>query len=324
MIPKRDQEQGQEAPAQTKPEEQAPPAEKAARAKPAPKAKAAALPAAPAKPRRAKAAQPVPAAEAAPAAAPEAPPAAPAKPRRAKAAQPVPAAEVAPAAAPEAPPAAPAEAPAAPKPAPVKGKEAAPAKGKEKKAKPEAPPPERVPSRLKERYRVEIVPALMKQFSYRSVMQAPRVTKVVVNMGVGAAIQDAKALEGAMRDLSLITGQKGAIRRAKKSVAQFRLRKGMAVGCMVTLRGERMYDFMDRLFNVALPRIRDFRGLAARAMDGRGNYTLGLREQLIFPEIDVEQADRVRGMDVTLVTSARSDEEARALLSMLGLPLRET
>ncbi len=208
----------------------------------------------------------------------------------------------------------------------AKGGKGEQGKGKEGKgkapAKP-AEPEEKIPARLKERYRAEIVPALMKQFGYRTVMQVPRLVKVSVNMGVGAAIQDAKALEGASKDMGLITGQKAAITRAKKSIAQFRLRKGMAVGCRVTLRGDRMYEFLDRLFSVALPRIRDFQGLPARAVDGRGNYSLGLREQLIFPEIDVEQIDRVRGMDITIVTSARTDEEARALLTMLGLPLRE-
>ena len=204
-----------------------------------------------------------------------------------------------------------------------KGEQAKGEKGKGKAPAKPAEPEEKIPARLKERYRAEIVPALMKQFSYRTVMQVPRPVKVSVNMGVGAAIQDAKALEGAAKDMGLITGQKPAITRAKKSIAQFRLRKGMAVGCRVTLRGDRMYEFLDRLFSVALPRIRDFQGLAARAVDGRGNYSLGLREQLIFPEIDVEQIDRVRGMDITIVTSARTDEEARALLTMLGLPLRE-
>jgi len=196
-------------------------------------------------------------------------------------------------------------------------------KAKAKPAEP-APPEEKVPPRLKERYYSEMLPALMKQFGYRTVMQAPRLEKVVLNMGVGAAIQDAKALEGAMKDMSIISGQRPCITRAKKSIAQFRLRKGMAVGCRVTLRGARMYEFLDRLFSVALPRIRDFRGLPARSFDGRGNYTVGIREQLIFPEINVEQTDRVRGMDITIATTARSDEEARALLTMMGLPLRES
>ena len=210
------------------------------------------------------------------------------------------------------------------KPKAAKGEAKAEAReGKAKAERPAPEPEEKIPPRLKERYRAEIMPALMKQFNYRSVMQVPRVTKVVVNMGVGAATQDAKVMEGATKDMALITGQRPAITRAKRSIAQFRLRQGMAVGCRVTLRGDRMYEFMDRLFNVALPRIRDFRGLPARSVDGRGNYTLGIREQLIFPEIDVEQTDRVRGMNVTIATSARTDEEARALLMMLGLPMRE-
>ncbi|MBM4417942.1 MAG: 50S ribosomal protein L5 [Chloroflexi bacterium] len=177
-------------------------------------------------------------------------------------------------------------------------------------------------SRLKERYRQEIVPELVKGFGYRSVMQAPRLMKVVVNIGLGEAIQNAKALDAATRDVMTVTGQKPVITRAKKSVAAFKLRAGMAIGLMVTLRGERMYDFVDKLISVALPRVRDFQGVSANAFDGRGNYSLGLREQLVFPEIDYDSIDRVRGMQVTISTSARTDEEGRRLLQLLGMPFR--
>ncbi len=177
-------------------------------------------------------------------------------------------------------------------------------------------------SRLKERYQQEIVPELVKGFGYRSVMQAPRLMKVVVNIGLGEAIQNAKALDAATRDVMTITGQKPVITRAKKSVAAFKLRAGMAIGVMVTLRGERMYDFVDKLISVALPRVRDFQGVSANAFDGRGNYSLGLREQLVFPEIDYDSIDRVRGMQVTISTSARTDEEGRRLLQLLGMPFR--
>jgi large subunit ribosomal protein L5 len=181
----------------------------------------------------------------------------------------------------------------------------------------------KVPPRLKQRYREEIVPALMKQFGYGNPFQVPRVTKVVVNMGVGEATQDAKQLENAAKDLGVITGQRPAITRARKSIASFKVRQHMAVGCRVTLRRDYMYEFLDRLFNVALPRIRDFRGLPARSVDGRGNYSIGLREQVIFPEVDLDSVDRTRGMDVTIVTTAHSDEEARALLTLMGAPIRE-
>ncbi|MFS8542681.1 MAG: 50S ribosomal protein L5 [Limnochordales bacterium] len=177
-------------------------------------------------------------------------------------------------------------------------------------------------SRLKEKYLKEVVPALMERFGYRSIMQVPKLEKIVLNMGVGEAAQDAKLLDGAMEDLMAISGQKPAITRAKKSIAAFKVRAGMPVGCKVTLRGQRMYDFLDKLINVGLPRIRDFRGVSPRAFDGRGNYSLGLQEQLIFPEIKYDKVDKIRGMDVIIVTTAKTDEEAYALLSELGMPFR--
>lgn len=176
--------------------------------------------------------------------------------------------------------------------------------------------------RLKERYLNEIVPALKERLGCENVHQVPRLEKVVVNMGVGAAVQDPKQLEAAMQDLALITGQKPAVTRAKKSIAGFKVRQGMAIGAKVTLRGDRMWEFVDRLLSTALPRIRDFRGISADAFDGRGNYSLGITEQLIFPEIDYDKVDRVRGMDITFVTSAKTDEEARALLDELGFPFK--
>jgi large subunit ribosomal protein L5 len=181
-----------------------------------------------------------------------------------------------------------------------------------------------LPPRLKERYTTDVVPALQEQFAYANVMQIPRILKVVVNMGVGEALQDSKTLDNAVRELALITGQKPLVTKAKKSIAAFKLRADNPIGCKVTLRSNRMWEFLDRLFSVALPRIRDFQGLPAKSLDGRGNYTLGLREQTIFPEINIESIDRVRGMDITIVTSARTDEEARALLTRLGLPLRKS
>ena len=177
-------------------------------------------------------------------------------------------------------------------------------------------------SRIKDRYAKEIVPALKKEYSYRNVMAVPRLEKIVVNMGMGEAIQNAKLLDSASDELSLITGQRPVITRAKKSIASFKLRKGMAIGCSVTLRGERMYEFFDRLVNIALPRVRDFRGLSTKSFDGRGNYTLGLRDQLIFPEIDYDKVSKLKGMNVCLVTTAGSDDEARTLLRLLGLPFR--
>lgn len=178
--------------------------------------------------------------------------------------------------------------------------------------------------RLKERYLKEIVPSLMRAFGYSNVMEAPRVSKVVISMGVGAATQDPKALDAAVEELAIVTGQRPTITRAKRSIAQFRVRQNNPIGCKVTLRHNRMYEFLDRFITVALPRIRDFRGLPADAVDGRGNYNLGLREQTVFPEINLDKVSRVQGMNVTIVTTARSDEECLALLRELGLPLRES
>ncbi|MBI3895424.1 MAG: 50S ribosomal protein L5 [Acidobacteria bacterium] len=177
-------------------------------------------------------------------------------------------------------------------------------------------------SRLFERYQKEISPALQKEFSYPNPMAIPRLRKIVVNSGVGEATQNVKLLDGATQDLALITGQKPVAHRARRSIAAFKLRRGMPIGCSVTLRGRRMYEFLDRLLNMALPRVRDFRGLPAKAFDGRGNYTIGIRDQLVFPEIDYSKVDKTRGMNVTLVTDAKTDEEARALLRHLGVPFR--
>ena len=181
----------------------------------------------------------------------------------------------------------------------------------------------KVQPRLKQRYREEIRDALNNEFNYANVMQIPGVVKVVVNMGVGDAASDAKLINGAVNDLTLITGQKPEIRKARKSIAQFKLREGMPIGCRVTLRGDRMWEFLDRLTSIALPRIRDFRGLSAKQFDGSGNYTLGLNEQSMFHEIDVDSIDRPRGMDITVVTSATTDDEGRALLRALGFPFKE-
>jgi len=178
-------------------------------------------------------------------------------------------------------------------------------------------------SRLKEIYQNELVPKLKEELQLKNVMEVPRVEKVVVNMGLGEAIQNVKILESAVEEMSRITGQKAVITRAKKSIAQFKLREEMPIGVMVTLRRDRAYEFLDRLINVALPRVRDFKGVSAKAFDGRGNYTLGIREQLIFPEIDIEKIDKVKGMNVTIVTSARTDEEGRALLTGMGMPFRK-
>jgi len=177
--------------------------------------------------------------------------------------------------------------------------------------------------RLKLRYREEISPALREEFSYANVMQVPTVTKVVVNMGVGEAARDSKLIDGAVRDLSAITGQKPTVTKARKSIAQFKLREGMPIGAHTTLRGDRMWEFLDRLLSVALPRIRDFRGLSPKHFDGRGNYTFGLTEQSMFHEIDQDKIDRVRGMDITIVTTAINDDEGRALLRRLGFPFKE-
>ena len=177
--------------------------------------------------------------------------------------------------------------------------------------------------RLKARYREEIVPALREEFAFANVMQVPGLTKIVVNMGVGEAARDSKLIEGAIKDLAAITGQKPQVTKARKSIAQFKLREGMPIGAHVTLRGDRMWEFLDRLLSVALPRIRDFRGLSATQFDGRGNYTFGLNEQSMFHEIDQDAIDRVRGMDITVVTTASTDDEGRALLKHLGFPFKE-
>ncbi|MBS3955951.1 MAG: 50S ribosomal protein L5 [Clostridiales bacterium] len=177
-------------------------------------------------------------------------------------------------------------------------------------------------ARFKERYRDEVLPVLLEQFGYENVNMVPRLEKIVVNMGVGSAVQDSKQLDAAAIDLSIITGQKPMITRAKKSIAGFKLRQGMPIGVKVTLRGDRMWEFFDRLLSTAIPRVRDFRGLSATAFDGRGNYSMGVTEQLIFPEVDYDKVDRVRGMDVTFVTSAKTDEEAKALLGAFGFPFK--
>jgi len=178
-------------------------------------------------------------------------------------------------------------------------------------------------SRLKEKYQQEVVPALQKEFNYKNPMQVPGVHKVVVNIGMGEVIQNAKAMDAAVSDLATITGQRPVITRARRSVAAFKLREGMQIGCMVTLRGDHMYQFFDKLVNVALPRLRDFQGVSPEAFDGRGNYTLGLREQLVFPEIDYDKVDKVRGMEVSIVTTARTDEEGRRLLKLMGMPFKK-
>jgi large subunit ribosomal protein L5 len=188
--------------------------------------------------------------------------------------------------------------------------------------KPAAAPAPKGKPRLWEYYRAECVPRMMQEFRYKSPMQVPRLLKIVVNIGQGEAIQNIKLLESASTELALVTGQKSVVTRAKKSIAAFKLREGMPIGCMVTLRRDRMYYFFDKLVNVVLPRVRDFRGMNERAFDGRGNYTLGIREQIIFPEIDYDKIDKVRGMNITIVTSAPTDEEGKFLLNLLGLPFR--
>ncbi len=182
---------------------------------------------------------------------------------------------------------------------------------------------EKIVPRLKKLYHEVIIPEMMKKFGYKSVMQVPRLVKIVVNMGVGQATQDPKLLEMAMKELSKITGQQPVIRRARKSISNFKLRAGMAIGCKVTLRRERMYEFLDRLINAAIPRIRDFRGLSDKSFDGRGNYTLGIKEHIIFPEINVDEVERIFGMDITIVTTAKTDEEAYELLRLFGMPFRK-
>lgn len=178
-------------------------------------------------------------------------------------------------------------------------------------------------ARLKEKFNSEIAPALQQKFGYKNIMQIPRLEKVVINMGVGEAISNSKAIDSAVGDLTKIAGQKPVVTKAKKSIAAFKLREGMPIGTKVTLRGERMYEFVDRLLNVALPRVRDFRGVSAKAFDGRGNYTVGIKEQLIFPEIEYDKIDKLRGMDVVFVTTAKSDEEAREMLRLFGMPFRD-
>ena len=176
--------------------------------------------------------------------------------------------------------------------------------------------------RLRDKYRADVIPALQKEFGYKNVMAVPKVTKVVVNMGLGEATQNAKVIDTGAEELGKITGQKAAVRKAKKSIAQFKVRQGQAIGAMVTLRGDRMYEFLDRLMNIALPRVRDFRGVSQKGFDGRGNYTLGLKDQLIFLEIDYLKVDKGRGMNVSVVTTAKTDEEARKLLQFMGMPFR--
>ena len=175
---------------------------------------------------------------------------------------------------------------------------------------------------LKERYKTEIVPALLKRFNYKNIMEVPRLEKIVINMGLGEAIQNIKILDASTRELALITGQRPVVTKARKSIAQFKVRAGMPIGCMVTLRRDRMYYFLDRLINIALPRVRDFKGASPNSFDGRGNYTLGMREQLIFPEVDYDKVEKAKGMNISIVTTAKRDEEARELLRMMGMPFR--
>ncbi len=178
--------------------------------------------------------------------------------------------------------------------------------------------------RLRDLYRDHIVPTMMREFGYKNVLEVPRLQKIVVNVGLGEAIQNGRAIEAASRDIATITGQRPVVTKAKRSIAAFKLRQGMAIGIMVTLRGDRMYAFLDKLINVALPRVRDFSGVSPKSFDGRGSYSLGLREQLVFPEIEYDKIDRIRGMQVTIVTNARTDEEARRLLQLFGMPFRAT
>jgi len=209
--------------------------------------------------------------------------------------------------------------------APQKAAAPAPEKVAEKAAAEKVPAkePEKFTSRLYDFYRQECVPKMMQEFRYKSPMQVPRLEKIVVNLGLGEAIQNIKLLDSASVELAAITGQKPVITRAKRSIAAFKLREGMPIGCMVTLRKGRMYDFFDKLVNVVLPRVRDFRGLSGKSFDGRGNYTLGIKEQIIFPEIDYDKIDKVKGMNITIVTSAPTDEESRQLLTLMGLPFRK-
>ncbi len=211
-----------------------------------------------------------------------------------------------------------------PKPkAEAKAKAPAEAKVKPQAEEKEAAPAEKVSPRMREFYRTECVPRMMQEFKYKSPMQVPRLEKVVINLGLGEAIQNIKLLDSAQEELGAIAGQKPVVTKAKKSIAAFKLREGMPIGCMVTLRRERMYFFLDKLVNVVLPRVRDFRGVSEKAFDGRGNYTLGIKEQIIFPEIDYDKIDKVKGMNITIVTNARTDEEGRFLLKLLGMPFRK-
>ena len=178
-------------------------------------------------------------------------------------------------------------------------------------------------SRLKEKYKNEVVDLMRKRFAYDNVMAIPKITKIVINMGVGETIRNAKAMDSAVDELQSITGQKAVVTKAKKPISAFKLRKGMPIGCMVTLRGNRMYEFFDKLVNVALPRVRDFRGISSKALDGRGNYTLGIKEHIIFPEIDYDKIDKIKWMNITIVTSAQTDDEARTLLALMGMPFRQ-
>jgi large subunit ribosomal protein L5 len=178
-------------------------------------------------------------------------------------------------------------------------------------------------ARLKDKYNQEVVPALKKEFSYKNPMSVPKLQKIVINIGMGEAIANAKAMDAAVNDLSIISGQKPVVTKAKKSIAAFKLREGMSIGAMVTLRGDQMYEFLDRFISLTLPRVRDFRGISPKSFDGRGNYTIGLKDQLIFPEIDFGKVDRARGLNVSIVTTAKTDEEARALLRFLGMPFRQ-
>ena len=195
--------------------------------------------------------------------------------------------------------------------------------GAQKGSKLKGTPSRAEPSRLRARYLEEIAPQLRKEFNYKNPVQVPRLSKVIVNMGLGDAIQDGKVLESGVEELGLLTGQKPVITKARKSIAAFKLREGMSIGARVTLRGDRMYEFLDRLMNVALPRVRDFRGISGKSFDGRGNFALGIREQVIFPEIDYDKVDKIRGLGVSVVTTARTDEEGKALLKHLGMPFRD-
>ncbi|MBI5681624.1 MAG: 50S ribosomal protein L5 [Deltaproteobacteria bacterium] len=177
-------------------------------------------------------------------------------------------------------------------------------------------------ARLKEIYKKNIIPAMIKEFKYKNIMQVPKLEKIVVNMGLGEAVQDIKVIDSAVNEITVITGQKPLVTRAKKSIATFKLRAGMPIGCMVTLRGEKMYEFFDRLLNFSIPRVRDFKGVSDKSFDGRGNYTLGIKEQIIFPEIDYDKIGKIRGMNITITTTARTDEEAKALLKYFGMPFK--